>query len=60
MDDLLYCFKLADPSGEFEPATELLDALELDYSSIFNRESGGNKGNVFHNKVDREGAWVKG
>lgn len=40
MDDLLYCFKLADPSGEFEPATELLDALELDYSSIFNRENG--------------------
>ena len=40
MDELLYCFKLADPSGEFEPATELLDALELDYSSIFNRENG--------------------
>lgn len=39
LDELLYCFKLADPSGEFEPATELLDALELDYSSMYNREN---------------------
>jgi ribosomal protein L11 methyltransferase len=37
--ETLYCFKLTDPSGEFEPGTEFLDALELDYSSYFERES---------------------
>ena len=37
--EILYCFKLTDPSGEFEPGTEFLDALELDYSSYFERES---------------------
>ena len=37
--DLLYCFKIEDPSGEFEPGTELLDALFLDYSSFYERES---------------------
>ena len=40
MDEILFCFRLADPSGEFEPATELLDALELQCSSIFERENG--------------------
>ena len=39
MDEKLYCFRLDDPSGEFEPATELLDALELQYSSTFDREN---------------------
>ncbi|MBE6390617.1 MAG: methyltransferase domain-containing protein [Lentisphaerae bacterium] len=39
MDEKLYCFRLEDPSGEFEPATELLDALELQYSSFFDREN---------------------
>ena len=39
MDGKLYCFRLEDPSGEFEPATELLDALELQYSSFFDREN---------------------
>lgn len=39
MSDLekLYCFRLEDPSGEFEPATEMLDAIELPYSSYFER-----------------------
>ena len=40
MDELLYCFELQDPSGEFEPAGELLDSLELQYSSIYSREDG--------------------
>lgn len=39
MDEKLYCFRLDDPSGEFEPATELLDALALQYSSTFDREN---------------------
>ena len=37
--DLLYCITLDDPSGEFEPASELLNALELDFSSFFDREN---------------------
>jgi len=39
-DDLLYCVELTDESGEFEPASELLNALELDFSSYFDRENG--------------------
>ena len=39
MDEKLFCFRLEDPSGEFEPATELLDAMELQYSSFFDREN---------------------
>ena len=35
--DLLYCITLDDPSGEFEPASELLNALELDFSTFFRR-----------------------
>ena len=37
--DLLYCITLDDPSGEFEPASELLNALEVDFSSFFDREN---------------------
>ena len=36
-NDILYCFRLEDVSGEFEPASSLLDALELQYSSYFER-----------------------
>ena len=39
-DQLLYAIDLADPSGEFEPALELLNALEVEFSSFFDRESG--------------------
>ena len=39
-DELLYAIDLEDPSGEFEPASELLNALELDFSSFFDRENG--------------------
>ncbi|MBE6376344.1 MAG: 50S ribosomal protein L11 methyltransferase [Lentisphaerae bacterium] len=38
-DELLYAIDLEDPSGEFEPASELLNALELDFSSFFDREN---------------------
>ncbi len=38
-DELLYCIPLEDPSGEFETASELLEALELDFSSFFDREN---------------------
>ena len=38
-NELLYCFKLEDPSGEFEPAAGLLEALEFDFDSRFDRES---------------------
>ena len=38
-NELLYCFKLEDPSGEFEPAAGLLEALEVDFDSRFDRES---------------------
>ncbi|MBE6358221.1 MAG: 50S ribosomal protein L11 methyltransferase [Lentisphaerae bacterium] len=38
-DELLYAIDLADPSGEFEPASELLNALEVDFSSFFDREN---------------------
>ena len=33
-DQLLYAIDLADPSGEFEPASELLNALEVEFSSF--------------------------
>lgn len=39
-DELLYAVDLEDPSGEFEPASELLNALEVEFSSFFDRESG--------------------
>ena len=38
-DQLLYAIDLADPSGEFEPASELLNALEVEFSSFFDREN---------------------
>lgn len=38
-DEILYAIDLEDPSGEFEPASELLNALELDFSSFFDREN---------------------
>ncbi len=38
-DELLYAIDLADPSGEFEPASELLNALEVEFSSFFDREN---------------------
>ena len=38
-DDLLFAIDLADPSGEFEPASELLNALEMEFSSFFDREN---------------------
>lgn len=38
-EELLYAVDLSDPSGEFEPASELLNALELDFSSFFDREN---------------------
>ncbi len=39
VDELLYCIPLEDPSGEFETAAEFLEALELDFSSYFDREN---------------------
>ncbi|MBE6357151.1 MAG: 50S ribosomal protein L11 methyltransferase [Lentisphaerae bacterium] len=39
-DELLYAVDLEDPSGEFEPASELLNALEVEFSSFFDRENG--------------------
>ena len=38
-DQLLYAVDLSDPSGEFEPASELLNALEVEFSSFFDREN---------------------
>ena len=38
MDDLLYCCRIRDDSGDFGAAAELLNALELDFSSWENRE----------------------
>ena len=38
-NELLYAIDLADPSGEFEPASELLNALEFEFSSFFDREN---------------------
>jgi ribosomal protein L11 methyltransferase len=38
-DELLYAIDLEDPSGEFEPASELLNALEMEFSSFFDREN---------------------
>ncbi|MBO5668161.1 MAG: 50S ribosomal protein L11 methyltransferase [Lentisphaeria bacterium] len=38
-DELLFAIELADPSGEFEPASELLNALEVEFSSFFDREN---------------------
>ncbi len=46
-DELLYCIPLEDPSGEFEIASELLDALEVDFSSSFDRESGSVRHTVY-------------
>ena len=39
-EELLYCIELKDGSGDFEPASELLSALELEFSSFFDRENG--------------------
>ena len=38
-DEILYAIELNDPSGEFEPASELLNALEVEFSSFFDREN---------------------
>ena len=38
-NELLYAIDLEDASGEFEPASELLNALEFDFSSFFDREN---------------------
>ena len=38
-NELLYAIDLEDASGEFEPASELLNALDLDFSSFFDREN---------------------
>lgn len=38
-DEILYAVDLCDPSGEFEPASELLNALEVEFSSFFDREN---------------------
>ena len=38
-DESLFCIPLEDPSGELETAPELLNALELDFSSYFDREN---------------------
>jgi ribosomal protein L11 methyltransferase len=36
-NEILYCFRVEDPSGEFEPAASLLEALDLQFSSYFER-----------------------
>lgn len=38
-DELLFAVELSDPSGEFEPASELLNALDVEFSSFFDREN---------------------
>ncbi len=38
MNDILYCCKLRDDYGNFEATAELLEALELQFSSFENRE----------------------
>lgn len=38
-EEILYAIDLNDPSGEFEPASELLNALEMEFSSFFDREN---------------------
>ncbi len=38
-EEILYAIDLNDPSGEFEPASELLNALEVEFSSFFDREN---------------------
>ena len=47
-DELLFCIPLEDPSGEFEAASELLNALELDFSSYFDRENCSVRHTVYH------------
>ncbi len=39
MNDMLYCIKLVDESGEFDLAAEMLAALEVDSSSFEDKES---------------------
>ena len=46
-DELLFCIPLDDPSGELGLAPELLDALELDFSSYFDRERGAVRHTVY-------------
>ena len=53
-DELLYAIDLEDPSGEFEPASELLNALEVEFSSFFDRENGTVRHTVY--AVTEEGA----
>ena len=38
MNDILYCCRMRDESGSFEAAAELLNALEVDFSTWENRE----------------------
>ena len=47
-DELLFCIPLEDPSGEFETASEFLNALELDFSSYFDRENCSVRHTVYH------------
>ena len=51
-DELLYCIPLEDPSGEFENASELLNALELDFSSYFDRENCSVRHTVYAQSMD--------
>ncbi|MBQ9803905.1 MAG: 50S ribosomal protein L11 methyltransferase [Lentisphaeria bacterium] len=54
MNELLFCIPLEDPSGEFENAAELLNALELEFSSYFDRENCSVKHTVY--TLDAESA----
>ena len=54
-DELLFCVPLDDPSGELGLAPELLDALELDFSSYFDRERGSVRHTVYtHSQLEAE------
>ena len=46
-DESLFCIPLDDPSGELGLAPELLDALELEFSSYFDRENGSVRHTVY-------------
>lgn len=46
-DELLFCIPLEDPSGDFETAAELLSALEVEFSSNFDRETGAVRHTVY-------------
>ena len=46
-DKLLFCIPLEDPSGDWETAPELLSALEVEFSSNFDRETGAVRHTVY-------------